>query len=97
MDGQEGRLVAVTHTRANATNERRQTCHRCDRIERSNGQLNTRRVFDGKDDEHNVERLQVEIASQMMKRIDRFVIDPEMMRNGASDEFVEVLHGPAFS
>jgi hypothetical protein len=94
VDGHEGRPVRVARTRAYAPNERRQTRHRCDRFQMSDGQLDTLRVFDGEDDEHDVERLQVEIVSEMMKRIDHVVIDPEMLSDGAPDDVIEmVVHG----
>jgi len=94
VDGHEGRLVRVARTRAYAPNERRQSRHRCDRFQMSDGQFDTLRVFDGDDDEHDVERLQVEIVLQMVKGIDRVAIDPEMLSDGLPDDVIEmVVHG----
>ena len=94
VDELENKLVRVARTRAYAPNERRQTRHRCDRFQMSDGQLDTLRVFDGDDDEHDVERLQVEIVSEMMNGIDRIVIDPEMLSDGSADDVIEmVVHG----
>jgi hypothetical protein len=58
------------------------------------GQFDSLRVFDGEDDEHDVERVQVEIASKIMKRIDRLGIDCEMLGDGTPHHVMEtIVHG----
>ena len=57
----------------------------------SNRQFDALRVFDGEDDEHDVERLQVKIALQMMNGIDQMAIDPEMLGNGPADDVIVIV------
>jgi hypothetical protein len=55
------------------------------------GHFDALRVFDGEDDEHNVERLQVEIALQLLKWIDGPAIDSEMFGNGPPHDVIDLV------
>jgi hypothetical protein len=91
MFGCDSPFISVARAGADTTRECRQTADRSYRVEMSDGHLDALRVFDGEDDDYDVERLQVEIALQLLKRIDGAAIDPEVFGNGPPYDVIEMV------
>jgi len=79
------------HARTDAAHERHEPANSTVRFEVGNRQFDSLRVFDGEHDEHDVERLQVEITLEMLKSVDGRVIDTGMSRDGSADDVIEMV------
>jgi hypothetical protein len=88
----------MMHARTDAAHEHREPANGSIRLEVGNRQLDSLRVFDGEHDEHDVERLQVEIALEMLKSVDGRVIDTDMSRDSSANDVIKmVFHDSSFS
>ena len=88
----------MMHARTNAANERHEPANGGIGFEMGDRQFDSLRVFDGEHYEHDVERLQVEIALEMLMSVDGRVIDTDMSRDGSSNDVIKmVFHDSSFS
>ena len=96
VDRNERRRGGVARRGTHSAKQGRQSGDRLDRMKMADGQRDAFRIFEGQHDEHDVERLQVKIALQMIERADRFGFDTEMARDRSPDDVVVVSRHELF-